>query len=1594
MGQWYPHGTHMSLSSLPWDNDFAMQLRYQKTVLDAWEEIEPVSSIGWSKGGKMHRMAVTSSRSRVLRVLDAEGEVKDKFSTKPRQDSQKQYVVRCAEFSPCGTKLAIAQSDNIVFVYKIGEEWGDKKSICNKFTQSSSVTCMVWPSTTPGEIFFGLTDGKVKIGRLKLNKSSTLNAGHEDAGCVVSICVETPSTTEQGTCRLLTGHAGTDGSWKGRVYKHTVCDEPRTEKIATIDFVPLALGWGVNIFVAGNGGVVQVRDPMTGDQLPNPANQRMPMFDYKSDPSVKAFTCACVSPSGQNVALGNDDGFFVFSYVTADQSRQLVRGSSMKEWRETSRKKIGNVKTISALSWKNDGSSLCVGDLRGGVHVFAAALRRVKFKNFECTYTSLSQVVLRNTTTGKSTSMKSNFGYEILKLEVFKNRFAVLRTAETLIVGDLESLTMSEIQFLNSTSPNVKFNFDNPHVCLVWNAGELSIIEYNGQENILCSIRTEYFKTAVLSVQVANEDNKKVSYLLDPMTISIKNVVTQQAVTINHDSKIDWLEMNPSGSKLLFRDKRRSLHLYDVYSDTRKVLLNFCNYVQWVPDSDVVVAQSHQQLLVWYSIEAPDQITVHEIKGDVDDIERANGRTCVIVEEGVQTVEYVLDEELINFGVCVERQDYAEAVQMLENMGDPSGHPEIEAKWRTLSELTTREFGNVRNDPSLLIVAERCAAVLGNVARARYLSKLIEEYEHAGEIDYKIDAKLQVLNKEFAIARNIYVDKGDIEGAISMYSDMQKFEEALRIAESKGYNAQQLRQQWDHWLLNTNQYEKAAELAEGENDLQRAINLYIQAGMGAKAAQLFLHHRDAQRNMHIIDNIVASCQRAKRFDKAGELYEFQFHSMRSDELLQAAYENYVKGHAYRQAVELAKREKPEWVKDTEEKWGDWLVEDRQLEAAVNHYLEARCVEKVIDTALKARLWNHAQQLLEEMSTGYNNISIAGYWARLAQHYAEARQYDQAERCFLKSSTSENDGVKKAVEMYLGVHHFEQAVNLCQRYLNENDIKTILFKSAESWENTKPKLAEDLYYKSGNHRSAMLMWRRREDHNNEIRALQKCKEMADRLKSSGNISAAQEMYEDRELETRCKFLGDEYQKQRKFPEAEHYYLLGKLTKMAVDMHLRNGQYDNALRIPNLDTEEFDRIRLKQAMDLFVKDVDQGVKFVRKNGMAADTADYLVKKAKDQREKLEKGEPRLADDRSPEEYFNWAFRIAKECGDAKIQEVHLQYGIFLEDEEKTYEAEEHFLLANRPDEAIAMWTHLDKYDQAHKIADQRKLMDQKAKISEKHGEFLAKQGKHQEAEDLWVAAKMPQLAVLNYQKNKMTDRAAKVCEKYCDQFPDLLHLLHNDGSSAGMMTMDACLKSADSFRKNYQIKDAIKMYLNVPERDPNSKQMLVDAWLEAYKVATESKNYILAEELPALVNEICRKMEGIQAYASAAELCKDYGLPPRPHEPRIDCLCKAIEYFLRDEAERHGSRPSGMPGSEFGPARQLAEEFNLIEVYKDKLEQISHSQQDGGRMVHSLGTLDQKLTKHIEDAAQSHDWQQVLNEYQKCLKLALTDPTSSE
>ena len=50
---------------------------------------------------------------------------------------------------------------------------------------------------------------------------------------------------------------------------------------------------------------------------------------------------------------------------------------------------------------------------------------------------------------------------------------------------------------------------------------------------------------------------------------------------------------------------------FDVYFDS---IGNFCFLFQWVPLSDVVVAQNRNNLCIWYNIDAPEKVTMFPLK--------------------------------------------------------------------------------------------------------------------------------------------------------------------------------------------------------------------------------------------------------------------------------------------------------------------------------------------------------------------------------------------------------------------------------------------------------------------------------------------------------------------------------------------------------------------------------------------------------------------------------------------------------------------------------------------------------------------------------------------------------------------------------------------------------------------------------------------------------------------------------------------------------------------------------------------------------------------------------------------------------------------
>jgi intraflagellar transport protein 172 len=234
-----------------------MNFKHVKTVQQAQAGFNKISALAFSPN---HLRLATVSATKIVYLYDENGDLKDKFPTKPADSAvdsffyflltflsfffpfslhpdgapffflcfswqnPKPYVVRALAFSPDSTRLAIAQSDDMVFVYKLGSKWGEKKSITNKFQQTSSVTCLCWPSNHVNELFFGLADGKVKMGNLRTNKSVVIYSTEE---YLVSLCCNSEGTT------LLGGHLD------GTIYLFSVSATGTVTKVCICLFVCL-----------------------------------------------------------------------------------------------------------------------------------------------------------------------------------------------------------------------------------------------------------------------------------------------------------------------------------------------------------------------------------------------------------------------------------------------------------------------------------------------------------------------------------------------------------------------------------------------------------------------------------------------------------------------------------------------------------------------------------------------------------------------------------------------------------------------------------------------------------------------------------------------------------------------------------------------------------------------------------------------------------------------------------------------------------------------------------------------------------------------------------------------------------------------------------------------------------------------------------------------------------------------------------------------------------------------------------------------------------------------------------------------------------
>lgn len=1131
---------------------------------------------------------------------------------------------------------------------------------------------------------------------------------------------------------------------------------------------------------------------------------------------MKEFTVAAFNPAGDTVVIGNFNKFFVYGY-----------NPKRPEWVEKMVKNIDNLYSVTALTWKPDGSKVVLGSLCGSVDVFEICLRKARYKGkFEFTYVSISQVIVKELASNLKVAIKSDFGLEINKINIYQDRYVVAHTTDTLLLGDLETSRLSEIQWRGSGKE--KYDFSSLGVCMIFNAGELNLVEY-GTNEILGTCRTEQMSPHLISARlnysrVKSEEDynlaiKVIAFLLDPHTICVQDLKSGNSqALINHDARVDFLELNPSGTKLLYRDKRRQLMLYNIKTQTKSTLLQFCSYVQWVPNSDVVVAQSRNNLNVWYNIDDPDKVTVYNIKGEVEEIERNKNGTEVIVNEGMSTVSYALDEPLIEFGFALESRNLARAVQILEPLQNT---PEIEANWKALAEVALEEQ-NLR-------VAEQCYAALGDVGKARYLHKINKladkhktETGQEGIHSYLVQARLAALDKQFHRAEAILLDQNDVEEAMEMFQELHRWDEIINIAEKRKHpKLHDLKANYFNWLLQTNQEERAAEVKARDGDYAGAISLFLKGKLPARAAALVSKYNI--NNQDIMEKIAAALQSAEMHEKAGEFFE-------KLEMPDKALESYVKGNAYRKAVDLARRNYPTYIGKLEEKWGDFLVSQKQMDASINHFIEANAYQKAIEAAINARQWSKAVQLLGSQSSDV----ARPYFKQIAKHYADVRQLEQAEKFYLKAGA-----VNDVFEMLTTNNKWEQAYKFACKNMPDTEVTLLYTKQAQKLEaEGQYKEAEKMYLTVNEADMAIHMYKKAGQFDNMIKLVAKYRK---------------ELLKDTHI-----YLGQQFEAENKIKEAEHHYVEAGAWKIAVDLYRKKNMWDEALRLAKAygGPKEIAEVARKWAETQAGK--GGGSELLLRQGLVEAALEFEVEQRN----------------------YDAAFRLAEAHCRHRLNDVHLSFALFLEDENRCKEAEEEFIKAGRAQEAVNMYEHQNDYYSALRVARQYEpsmvpeILSAQAKYHIDRGEF-------QKAEQCWLAAKLPDKAVEMYANARMRNDAIRVAK---DHAPHLLNRVMNSvGEASGAEEMK---QAARLWEQNRDYVKAINAYLSITQDVTSDLDLLEEVWERAVQLAMTYDK----ERCQQIIMAVSQRLKSIQRYDAAADMYAGIG----QYEEAVKCYIEGKDF----------------------------------------------------------------------------------------------------
>ena len=231
------------------------------------------------------------------------------------------------------------------------------------------------------------------------------------------------------------------------------------------------------------------------------------------------------------------------------------------------------------------------------------------------------------------------------------------------------------------------------------------------------------------------------------------------------------------------------------------------------------------------------------------------------------------------------------------------------------------------------------------------------------------------------------------------------------------------------------------------------------------------------------------------------------------------------------------------------------------------------------------------------------------------------------------------------------------------------------------------------------------------------------------------------------------------------------------------------------------------------------------------------------------------------------FEFAFELARTAMKEKVEEIHYKYAMALEDDGKFKEAEQHFVKAKKPKEAVLMYVHNQDWDSAQQVAEQHDV-DSVSDVLVGQAKVAFEGKDYGKFESLLLRAQRPELAVKQYKDQGMWSEALRVCKEYIPhRLKSLQEEYEREVGGPASKSSDGLLAQGRQWEESGDYVRAVECYLKIDRSATKDVSLLAAAWTKAAEIAIK---FLDSDRAADVANVTGPKLIEIGKFSAAAQL----------------------------------------------------------------------------------------------------------------------------